>query len=139
MEHAMIQKEPIVRHRVRRLEGSFAWISHRFIRGGFFASLCHDELVLYLFLVLVGDRQGLSYYSFDKICTLTGMDIDNYIAARNALIDKELIAFDGSLFQVLSLPAQVHSAPASPIRSREEMIQRDPATIRKLLSDHFGK
>ena len=38
--------------------------------------------------------RGYLNYSFDKICTLTSMDIDNYIVARNALIDKELIAFD---------------------------------------------
>lgn len=134
----MIQKEPVIRHRVRKLNGSFAWISHRFLRDGFFASLTHDELVLYLFLVLVGDRQGLSYYSFDKICALAGMDIDDYIVARNALIEKDLIAFDGRLFQVLSLPAAVCSAPPLPLMSRQEMIQRDPATIHQLLTDQFG-
>lgn len=135
----MIQKEPVVGHRIRRLEGSFAWIGHRFLRDGFFASLTHDELVLYLFLVLVGDRQGLSYYSFDKICTLTGMDTDDYITARNALMDKDLIAFDGRLFQVLSLPSSVHQALPSPILPKQGMIRRDPASLLGLLSDQFGK
>jgi hypothetical protein len=31
-------------------------------------------------------------------------NLDEYIAARDGLIEKDLIAFDGSLFQVLSLP-----------------------------------
>jgi hypothetical protein len=31
--------------------------------------------------------------------------VDRYVAARNALIEKDLIAFDGTIFQVLELPA----------------------------------
>jgi hypothetical protein len=34
------------------------------------------------------------------------LDIDQYIEARNTLIESDLIAFDGTLFQVLSLPAK---------------------------------
>ncbi|MBW2634568.1 MAG: hypothetical protein JRE14_10690 [Deltaproteobacteria bacterium] len=32
------------------------------------------------------------------------INLDEYIAARDSLIEKDLIAFDGTLFQVLSLP-----------------------------------
>lgn len=135
----MIQKEPLIHHRVRRLEGSFAWISHRFLRDGFWTSLSHHELVLYLFLVIVGDRQGLSYYGFDKICTLTGMDTDTYIDVRNDLINKDLIAFDGYLFQVLSLPDRLVSSPLLPIVSQAEMIQRDPGTIHQIVTKQFGR
>ena len=70
VEGEMINKKPLVCHRVRKIDGSFAWISHRFLRDGFWASLNHHELLLYLFLVITGDRQGISYYSFDKICSL---------------------------------------------------------------------
>jgi hypothetical protein len=52
---------------------------------------------------------GLSYYSYDKICILLRISVDEYILARNALIEKDLIAFDGYLFQVLSLPERVMS------------------------------
>jgi hypothetical protein len=57
-----------------------------------------------VFFVLVGDRNGLSYYSYDKIWTLLQCSLDDSIVARNALIHKDLIAFDGHLFPVLSLP-----------------------------------
>ena len=33
------------------------------------------------------------------------MTLEQYSAARDGLIEKDLIAFDGTLFQVLSLPA----------------------------------
>jgi len=61
---------------------------------------------LYLFLILASDRYGLSYYAYDAICSLVAMTADQYIEARNLLIEKDLIAFDGTLFQVLELPAK---------------------------------
>jgi hypothetical protein len=100
----MIKKTVICSNRIRTLAGSFGFIEHRFLRDGFFQSLTHEELILYLFLVLVGDRYGLSYYSYDKICKSLSFDLGEYIRARDGLLDKDLIAFDGRLFQVLSLP-----------------------------------
>ena len=66
----MIVKTVLDPSRVRTITGSFAFIEHRFLRGGFFQRLSHHELLLYLFLVLAADRQGLSFYSYDAICSL---------------------------------------------------------------------
>lgn len=129
----MVQKQPLISHRVRKINGSFAWISHQFLRRGFWSSLTHHELLLYLFLVIVGDRQGLSFYSFDKLCSLLSINTDEYIEARNALIDKDLIAFDGYLFQVLSLPQTVSLKPDPPLRTMQEMARNDPATIHQII------
>ncbi len=75
----MIHKKPILNQRVRKIQGSFAWIPHSFLRKGLWSSLNHHELLLYLFLVLAADRLGVSYYSFDKICSLIGIHTDEYI------------------------------------------------------------
>ena len=107
----MITKKIIDKARVRRIDGGFAFIPHRFLTGGFVSDLTPDQLVLYFFLVLAADRFGLSFYSYDKICTLLQMDLDQYISARNGLIDKDLIAFDGTVFQVLELPATPALSP----------------------------
>jgi len=131
----MIEKRVLNPQRLRRLTGSFAFIEHRFLRDGFFASLTHFELLLYIFLVMAADRAGLSYYSFEKICTLLAMDVDEYIVARNELIAKDLIAFDGRLFQVLSLPQNpVISAPRL-LRTAEDMEAKDPATIHQIIKE----
>lgn len=100
----MIKKRILNSHRIRRITGGFSFIPHRFLTDGFCASLSQKELLLYLFLVLASDRHGLSYYSYDSICTLLQMALDQYLEARDALIDKNLIAFDGTVFQVLELP-----------------------------------
>jgi hypothetical protein len=133
-----MMRRVLVRERVRRINGSFAFIEHRFLQDGFFASLGTDELLLYFFLVLAADRHGLSYYSFDRICAILSMPTDDYIEARNALIDKDLIAFDGRLFQVLSLPQIPLSKAPLPLKSREDMEGHDPATIQQICKRVFG-
>jgi hypothetical protein len=102
----MIKKKLLNPDRIRRIEGGFSFIPHRFLTDGFLASLIPHELLLYFLLVLAGDRNGVSFYSYDKICTLLQMNLERYIMARDELIDKDLIAFDGTLFQVLDLPSK---------------------------------
>jgi hypothetical protein len=134
----MIDKTPVCPQRVRKIAGSFAFIEHRFLRQGFLASLSHHELLLYVVLILVADRNGLSYYSFDKLCTLLQLSPDDYLVVRNALIQKDLIAFDGLLFQVLSLPDHPVVVPTPALESAEQMQQADPATIRQLIRQSLG-
>ena len=102
----MIKKKILNPERVRRINGGFSFIPHRFITDGFLASLDQKELLLYLFLILASDRNGLSFYSYDSICSLLQITADQYVKARNGLMDKDLIAFDGTLFQILDLPAK---------------------------------
>jgi hypothetical protein len=114
----MIQKEILAPNRIRRIQGGFSFIPHRFVTGGFLAALQQKELLLYLFLVAVCDRNGLSFYSYDSICSLLQMTVEQYIAARDALIEKDLIAFDGTLFQVLDLPETHSKTPTlKPLRN----------------------
>jgi hypothetical protein len=133
----MITKAPLDQDRVRKIAGSFAFIEHRFLRHGFFGVLTHHELLLYFFLVLVADRNGLSYYSYDKICVLSKMTLDDYIIARDGLIEKDLIAFNGHLFQVLSLPKQPPQDLA-PLKNSADMQAHDPATIEQIITKSMG-
>ena len=100
----MITKKVLNPDRIRQIRGGFSYIPHRFLTDGFLKTLSQYELLLYVFLILAADRYGLSFYSYDRICSLLHMNVEQYIAARDSLIEKDLIAFDGTLFQVLSLP-----------------------------------
>lgn len=112
----MIRKKIINPHRVRRIEGGFSFIPHRFLTDGFLASLDQKELLLYLFLCLASDRNGLSFYSYDAICTLLQISLDDYIEARKGLVKKDLIAFDGTIFQVLDLPTKpIEASKTKPV------------------------
>jgi hypothetical protein len=109
----MIRKKIINPDRIRSIKGGFSFIPHRFVSDGFLSSLAPTQLLLYLFLVLVSDRYGLSYYAYDSICSLLQLTLDDYIQARDGLLKKDLIAFDGTLFQVLELPAKAQPPSSS--------------------------
>jgi hypothetical protein len=129
----MVEKIILSPERVRSIRGTFAFIEHRFLHDGFFHALSHHELLLYLFLVLAGDRNGVSFYSYDGICAYLRIPVDTYIGARDALIQKDLLAFDGSLFQVLSLPKSPCVVPKATIG------QQDPAAVHCIIQQSlFG-
>lgn len=134
------RRPPIVPERVRSPRGqTFAFVPHRFLRDGFFASLTSDELRLYLFFVLAADRHGVSFYGYDAICATLEIHLDRYLRARDALIDADLIATDGTRVQVLSLPALPTARTGRALRTAEDRERDDPATIRALLRDAFDE
>lgn len=119
----MIRKKILNTQRIRRIKAGFSFIPHRFLTDGFLASLNPQELLLYLFLVLVSDRYGLSFYSYDAMCSLLQMTLDQYIEARNSLVEKDLIAFDGTIFQVLELPAGPATSSSKPKPDQRSVAQ----------------
>ncbi len=100
----MIKKKVLTPDRIRRIDGGFGFIPHRFLTDGFLASLEQKAILLYLFLCLVSDRHGLSFYSSDAICSLLHLTLEELHDATDGLIEKDLIAFDGTIYQVLDLP-----------------------------------
>jgi len=133
-----IGRSPIIAERVRKIDGGFSFVPHRFLHDGFFAGLNREEQLLYFFLVLAGDRNGVSFYGHDAICELLEVENDAYLVARNGLLEKDLLAFDGRRFQVLSLPAAPRSVLSRPLKTREDFEEHDPATIREMLRLEFG-
>jgi hypothetical protein len=134
-----MNKSVLVPDRVRKIDGSFSFIPHKFVTAGFFSSLTHHELLLYMLLVMVGDRNGLSYYSQDRLATMLKIALDDFIYARNGLIKKSLIAFNGLLFQVLALPAEPISLTSSALTTEEDFLESDPLMVRQLITADLSK
>jgi replication initiation and membrane attachment protein DnaB len=100
-------------HRVRKIEGSFAWLDHRLVRNGYLPVMTQQDQSLYLFLVLAADRHGVSFYRKEKICEATGLDFQQFEVAKDRLISLGLIAFQSysvlspnGFYQVLPVDAQ---------------------------------
>ena len=122
---AMQSKRVLDPERVRKIEGSFSWIDHRFITGGFLRDLSTLEILLYLFLVAVSDRNGLSFYYDDRMASLLKIDLPALGQAREGLVLRSLLAYKPPLYQVLSLPPHPMVLPSRERRSqREEEIAR---------------
>jgi len=122
----MLTKRILKQDRIRKIAGGFSFIPHRFLADGFLASLEQPEIILYLFLILAGDRYGLSCYNYDAICTFLQLNLGEYIAARDGLIDKDLIDFDGRIFQVLDLPSH-------PVKRAKSADDEDPAVVSQII------
>jgi len=86
--------------KIRSIRNTFAWIDHRLVRNGFIETMTHQDMVLYLFLVLAADKNGVSFYRKEKICQALSLDYSQFEIAKDRLINMNLIAFES--YSVLS-------------------------------------
>lgn len=99
----MIKKYIICPDRLRRIPQHFSWLDHLLIRDGYFQRCQSEDLALYLFLVTVGDAQGLSFYSDNSLCKQLRVSSKILRKSRQTLKNIGLIAYEEPLYQVLSL------------------------------------
>ncbi len=98
--------QPLQPDRIRTISGSFSWIDHRFFRQGFDQGLTRLEKLLYLVLVAVSNRDGVSFYSDERLEELLEIRHNHELTgARDELVSRDLIAFKDGVYQVLELPA----------------------------------
>jgi hypothetical protein len=100
-----IQKRILVADRVRRPPTTgWSWVDRRFLRehGD---HLSREALLLYLFLAAAADRHGLSFYSDHTLTSRLRLAPQVLEKARQELLDRDLIAYQLPLVQVLALPA----------------------------------
>ena len=130
----MITKHLLRANRQRQIPPSFSWVDHRLIRHGHLRGCDHSAWALYLFLITVGDVQGLSYYSDTAISRHLKMELLQLSAARQQLLQAHLIAYRKPLYQVLSLPELVASAAPDPQPQRAGQTQSVGDILRKALT-----
>jgi hypothetical protein len=102
---------PLRADRLRTLQRPFGWIPFRFLTSGLLAQLSCQAKLLYFFLCLVADAHGMSYYSRRRLTELLGLGEPDLARARSELVHRDLVAFDGRLYQLLSLPPEHLSEP----------------------------
>lgn len=110
----MIRKQLLDPGRCRQLPKSFSWVDQRLVRKGHISAVDDSARALYLFLIIVADAEGLSYYSEVRICKIMGWEIPILCAARLALTQARLIAYCYPLYQVLELQAPPQSGASPP-------------------------
>lgn len=108
----MIRKHLLRPERLRQIPPTFSWIDHRLIRQHRLRSCGSHAWALYLFLVCAADVQGLSYYSDASIARYLNCDSVTLCAARQQLMDADLVAFYKPLYQVLALQESLPLPPS---------------------------
>ena len=134
----MVRPKPIPQtQRLRRVPRQFSWIDQRLVRGGYIERCDPVAAALYLFLVTVGDAQGLSYYGESAVCRQLQFTPEQLHRARERLIHADLIAFQAPIYQVLALPAPKPAAGAAVAPVAEHAVARQH--LRQLLEQLKGR
>jgi hypothetical protein len=115
-------KQLIRPERLRQVPEQFSWVDQALVQQHFIDRCEARSAALYLFLITVCDAQGLSYYGTPTLARRLRLSDEQFAAARQQLIELDLIAYRSPLYQVLALPGSV----AGPVP--DAAARRAPAT-----------
>ena len=96
-------KRLLLPQRLRQVPEQFSWIDQALVQRHLIDRCDARAASLYLFLVTVADAQGLSYYGSASLMQRLHLSTEQLGAARQQLIDLELLAYQAPLYQVLAI------------------------------------
>ena len=129
-------KKLIHPERLRKTPANFSWIDHRLVHQGHLKHLNPDSIALYLFLVSVGDSQGLSYYSENGISKL--LTLESVSSCRRELLQADLIAYANGVYQVLEL-SHVATYKGRPSPTPQRAVEINSSAIRRKVSTEVSR
>ena len=83
---------------------SYSIIDHQILHRGYLGRLSHESMALYLFLVVVGDREGRSFYAERSVSDILRLDNQRLRQAREELISEGLIGYRRPYWEVRQIP-----------------------------------
>lgn len=98
-----MDKYPLDPARIRHLPPRFSWLDQRLVADTHLRRCSRSAQGLYLFLAVISDSQGLSYYSDRSIRQHLDMEQCELNQARHQLIELALLLYEHPLYQLLSL------------------------------------
>jgi len=126
-----INKQLLRPERQRQVPAQFSWVDQALVQQHFIDRCEARSAALYLFLVTVSDAQGLSYYGASTLARRLHLSDEQFAAARQQLIELELIAYRSPLYQVLALPGT--AAAPRPARRAPATAGGQPVSLATLL------
>ena len=120
--------------RQRQVPAQFSWVDQALVQQHFIDRCEARSAALYLFLVTVSDAQGLSYYGASTLARRLRLSEEQFAAARQQLVDLELIAYRSPLYQVLALPGTVAApSPGAAAARAPAAAGGEPVSLARLL------
>ncbi|MGR3218554.1 MAG: hypothetical protein ACUZ8H_01885 [Candidatus Anammoxibacter sp.] len=88
---------------MKRQARSYSIVDHELLHGGYLRYLSHKAMSLYLFLVVVGDVYGRSFYSSTSIGKILQMDRREVCDSTGELLKQGLIDYHSPYWRILTL------------------------------------
>ncbi len=129
-----MQKRLLMPARVRRVPHQFSWLDQRLVHEHYLERCGLAAWSLYLFLVIVGDAQGLSYYADASVAKRLAVDGATPERARLELLREQLIAYEPPLYQVLAL-----GRPPSPQTAKAACLSSTPSSEPIAIQAHIRR
>ena len=105
---------------------SYSIVDHRLLHGGYFQKLSHEALALYLFLIVVGDKNGRSFYADPTIEGILRLSREALDLARASLIHLRLIDYQRPYWWVNPLPQELTDERP---HSKDPLLQGRPGAL----------
>lgn len=86
---------------------SYSIIDHHILHGGYLYRLSHEAMILYLFLVVVGNKSGTSFYGDKTINIILRLSNGMLNQARLELIKEGLIDYRKPYWWVKNITREV--------------------------------
>jgi hypothetical protein len=132
-------KQVLRPERLRQVPEQFSWVDQALVQRHFIDRCDARAAALYLFLITVADARGLSYYGEPTLARRLHLSPEELIAARQQLVELELVAYQVPLYQVLAIPGTVpRTAASTPAQARETRSSNGPARLAQIL-DQMGR
>lgn len=120
---------------MKRWAKSYSIIDHELLHSGYFSRLSHEALALYLFYVVVGDREGKSFYARQRIERVLRFNTNKLNMAQIELISSGLITNQGQNVWVNNLGAS-NEQNLKPNASYRRIAAKDPVSQRRSSPKH---
>ena len=105
--------------KVRRLPQRFGVVDERLVSDGYLRRLPAEAVSLYVFLCVVANREGRSWYSDGRI--VQRVRLSSLAGARRQLVEAGLIAWERPVYTLLEVPdAQQQGCAEEPAVQQEQ-------------------
>ena len=129
--------QPLRSDRLRTIERPFGWIPFRVLASGLLGELSPPAKLLFFFLCLVADRDGVSFYGPRRIIDLLGLEPSQLVDAQGELRHADVLAYDGQVYQLLSLPPWLGQTPGGEPKTKRSVLQ--PESFSRRGPQHVGQ
>lgn len=121
-----------------RFAKSYSIVDHQLLHGGYLSRMTHEAMVLYLFLVVVGDKEGRSFYADKTIMGLLRLSASQLDSARKQLLSENLIGYHRPYFWVKNIQGGENHVKRSKVKKEhtEAFSLRQIMDVQKLINQN---